>query len=110
MADIGDLVRDDHVVLGINHCLHVVTHDAGAAAAGRHPARIGIGERDLLVRALEQPSFDRTKLAEVVLDPSHLLLQPGDPRWRDRGRFAVGTVQLIQVAPNAFLELLSARL
>ena len=48
-ADIGHLMRDDQMVLGIDGDLHVVADNARALAAGRHRARIGIGQRDLLV-------------------------------------------------------------
>ena len=49
-ADVGHLMRDDQVMLGVDGDLHIVADDAGAAAAGRHRAGIGIGQRDLLVR------------------------------------------------------------
>ena len=47
VADVGDLVRNDHVVLGVHGGLNVVANDAGATTAGGHGSRIGIGERDL---------------------------------------------------------------
>ena len=64
-ADIGDLVRDDQMVLGIDGDLHVVADDAGALAAGRHRAGVGIGQGDLLVgRGLD--------LLSIVLEGLHL--------------------------------------
>jgi hypothetical protein len=46
-------VRDDEVMLGLDRDLHIVADDARAAAAGRHRAAVGIGERDLLVGGAE---------------------------------------------------------
>lgn len=45
MADVGDFVRNDQVVPGIDRSLHVVADHAGAFAAGGHGACIWIGER-----------------------------------------------------------------
>jgi hypothetical protein len=42
--EVGDLVRDDQVVLGIDGGLHVIPDDASALAAGGHRACIGIGQ------------------------------------------------------------------
>ncbi|MCP1550264.1 hypothetical protein J2W76_003509 [Methylorubrum zatmanii] len=39
----------DQVMLGIDRSLDVVADQAGALAAGRHGARVGIGQRDLAV-------------------------------------------------------------
>jgi hypothetical protein len=76
-ADIGDLVRDDQMVLGLDRDLHVVADDAGASAARRHRARVGIGERDLLIGALEHPRLDVGEAAHLVPELRDLLPQPG---------------------------------
>ena len=39
--DVGHLMRDDQMMLGVDGDLDVVAHDAGAAAAGRHRAASG---------------------------------------------------------------------
>ena len=49
-ADVGDLVRDDQMVLGIDGHLDIVADDTGALAAGRHRPGLGIGQGDLFVR------------------------------------------------------------
>ena len=43
-ATLDDVVRDDQMVLRLDGCLHIVTDHARAAAAGRHGARIRIGQ------------------------------------------------------------------
>lgn len=50
MADVGDFVRNDQVVPGIDRRLHVVADYAGAFAAGGHGACVRVGERDLPIR------------------------------------------------------------
>jgi hypothetical protein len=42
-------MRDDQMVLGIHHRLHVVADHAGAFAVGRHGPRVRVGQRDLMV-------------------------------------------------------------
>ena len=42
IADVGDLVRDDQVVLVIDRGLHVVANNAGATTAGGHGPCIGV--------------------------------------------------------------------
>jgi hypothetical protein len=66
-------VRDDQMVLGLNRNLHVVTNHAGAAAARRHRARIGIGQRDLLIGALEHPRLDLGEAPHLVPELRDLL-------------------------------------
>ena len=48
-ADIGHVMGDDQMVLGIDGDLHIVADNASALAAGRHRAGIGIGQGDLFV-------------------------------------------------------------
>jgi hypothetical protein len=48
---------NDEMMRRIHGALHVVADDPAAFAAGRHRARIGIGQRDLLVLARHHPSI-----------------------------------------------------
>ena len=61
-------MHDDQMMVGLDGNLDVVTDDARTAAAGRHRAGIGIGQRDLLVRGGEHLHLE-------TLEPPHLLLQ-----------------------------------
>ena len=75
-ADVGDLVRDDQMVLGIDGHLDIVADDAGALAAGRHRPGVGIGQGDLVVgRCFDLPShlLEGLHLPPQALD---LLLEP----------------------------------
>jgi hypothetical protein len=77
-ADVGHLVRDDQVVLRLDRHLHVVADDARAAAARRHRARIGIGQRDLLIGTREHPGLEVGEAPHFVPELRDLLPQPGD--------------------------------
>ena len=68
MADVGDLVGHDQVVLGIDRGLHVVAHDARAPAAGRHRSRIRIGQGDLSVLRRLQLRADLVQCLDLLLD------------------------------------------
>jgi hypothetical protein len=50
--DVGHLMRDDQMMLGIDGNLDVVAHNTRAATAGRHRAGIGIGQRYLLLKSM----------------------------------------------------------
>ena len=60
------------MVLGIDGDLHVESDDAGATAARRHRAAVGIGQRDLLVRSQHLLLVD-SKLAHFLLQLGQLL-------------------------------------
>jgi hypothetical protein len=50
MADVGHLVGDDQMVLGVDRGLDVVADDPRPLAAGGHRARVRVAQRDLPVR------------------------------------------------------------
>ena len=98
---------DDQMVLGIDSDLHVVPDDAGAQAAGRHRAGIGIGQGNLFVgRGLD--------LLTNLLEGLHLPPQALDSPEADClclsniAVLPVGAIQGRQVARDAGLHLLNA--
>ena len=82
MADVGDFVGDDQMVLGVDRGLHVVADDAGAPATGGHRARIRIGQRDLLVGCVLQLLSNLVQALHLLFDRGDLLLEPGQPCLR----------------------------
>jgi hypothetical protein len=76
MPDVGDLMGDNKMVLGVHRSLHVVTHHPGALAAGGHGTCIGIGQRNLFVWCLEHSHFQFLELAHLLLQARDLVLQP----------------------------------
>ena len=99
---------DDQMVLGIDSDLHVVPDDAGALAAGRHRAGIGIGQGDLFVgRGLDL----LTNLLEGLHLPSQaldLLLEADCLCLSHIAVLPVGAIQGRKVARDAGLHLLNA--
>lgn len=75
MADVGDLVGNDDVVLRVNSRLHVIADHPRATATGRHRPSVRVSQRDLLIRGLQQLLFDPAQLADLRLDRDELLLQ-----------------------------------
>jgi len=91
-------MRDDHVMLRIDRRLHVVADHAGAAAAGGHRARVGVGQGDLAVGGLRHLLADLLELAHLLLDRLDLLLKVLDPSFRHQCRFPVRPIQFGHVA------------
>src|SRR5262249_7767445 len=85
ISDIGHLMRDDQVVLRIDCSLHVVAYNTSALAAGRHRARIWVGQRDLPVRLQRGPPPPSPGIAAFAPAarhsfPSGALTSPAPPR------------------------------
>ena len=107
-ADIGDLVRDDQMVLGIDGHLNIVADDAGALAAGRHRPGVGIGQGNLFVGRgfdLSVHLLEGLHLPPQALD---LLLEAHCLGLGDIIVLPIRTVERRQVARDAGLHLLDA--
>ena len=72
---VGYLMHDDQMMVGLDGNLDVVANDAGTAAAGRHRTRIGIGQRDLLVRGGEHLHLEKLKTPHLHLQRLDLLFE-----------------------------------
>lgn len=103
--DVGDLVRDNQVVCCIHCRLNVISHNTRAAQVCRHGAGVRIGERDVLVRRLQDFLPDIPKLSELRLHCGDLVIQPRDFRFGDVALMKIGGVQRLQIPPNARFDL-----
>ena len=102
---------NDQMMVCIDGDLDVVAHDAGASAARRHGAGIGIGQRDLLVRRGQHLRLKRLETPHLLLQLRDLLLQAGRlGRARLRRLLPIGAVHLMQIAGDALLDLRQAPL
>ena len=111
VADVGDLVGDDQVGVGIDRRLHVVADEAGALAIRRHGAGVGIGQGDLPVRRLVQLARDGLQTPHLLPDPDELLLDPGDLRCVDPMRLLpVDPVHLREIPAGALLQMFDPEL
>jgi hypothetical protein len=59
VADVDYIMRNNKMILRIDSDLYVVADNAGAAATRRHRSGIGIGQRDLLVRRVNERTRSR---------------------------------------------------
>ena len=115
-ADVGDLVRNNQMVRGVDRTLYVVGDHAGAAPARCHRAAIGIGQRYLLVGRDEQCLFNRGQPFHFFFELRQLFLKPRlgqQNRFRRLipcGSLTIGGVELAHVARHALFDLLLAAL
>ena len=97
MAEVGDFVGDDQMMLGIDRGLDVIADDAGAAAvlvaieraSPDQSARLAPSGGDAL-----QLLSNALQVLHVRLDCGDLLLEPRNSAFRDEGRFPVRAVKL----------------
>ncbi len=99
-------MRHNQMMLGIDSDLYVVTDNARAAAARRHRAAVGIGQRDLLVRRSQHLLLVNRQLTHFLLQLRQLLLEPCYFRGQRFCRLlSVRRVKLAQIAGDALLQL-----
>ena len=83
-ADVGHLVRDDQMMLGVDGALHVVADGVGAVALRGHSSRVGISQRDLRLTQGDHLSLDHCQTAELHLERLDALRQPRNLGGRNR--------------------------
>ena len=106
VAFVGDFVRDDQVVVGVDRGLHVVADDTRAPAAGCHRAAVGIGQGYLLVGRSQHLLLVDGKLAHLLLQLCELLVEPRHLRGQCLRRLLpVGRIKLAQIARDTLLQL-----
>ena len=109
--DVGHLMRDDQMVLGVDGDLDIVANDAGTATTGRHRAGIGIGQRDLLVRRGEHLHLEILKTPHLLLQLLDLIFEAARLGFERLGRLLpVGAVELLQIPRDTLLDLRHAPL
>ncbi|MCY1536454.1 hypothetical protein D9M68_719130 [compost metagenome] len=72
-AVVGDFVRHDQMMFGVDRGLDVVTNQAGAAR--HHRACVGIGQGDLFVRRGLKPALDPQKFLHLGFQGGDLAVQ-----------------------------------
>lgn len=73
-ANVGDFVRDDQVVLGLDGGLHVIP-DQPSAGAGSHGPCVRVSQRYLAGGGLLQLRLDLPQFRHVLLQGCDLFLQ-----------------------------------
>ena len=86
--------------------LAIVAHHAGATAAGRHRAGIGVGQRDLLVRRGKHVHLESREPPHLCLELLDLLFEAARLGFERLGwLLPVGSVELLQITRHALLDL-----
>src|SRR3979490_2985231 len=96
---------NNEMMLGVDGTLNVVTDHPTASAAGGHRARVGIGQRDLLVFSLHHLSVQCVQALYLLAQRCNLLAEPGDLALRYRFAVAIGAFELKEVAGSVLVNL-----
>src|SRR5258707_14342683 len=96
---------NNEMMLGVDGTLHIVTDHPAASATCSHRARIGIGQRYLLVLGLHHLSVQTVEALYLLTQRRNLLVEPGDLGLRYRFPLAIGAVELREIAGDALVNL-----
>src|SRR3954454_2735601 len=100
----------NEMMLRIDGTLHIVTDDPAASTACGHRARIGVGQRYLLVFGLHHLSVKCIEALYLLAQRRNLLVEPRDLGFRYRLPLAIGAVELREVASYTLVNLRQAPL
>ncbi len=89
---------NNEMMLGVHDTLHIVTDHPAASATRGHRARIGIGQRDLLVLGLHHLSVQCVQALYLLAQRCDLLIESRDLGLRHRFPLAIGAIKLGEVA------------
>ena len=99
-------MRHNQMMFGLGGNLNVVAHHAGAAATCRHRAGIRVRQRDLLIRCGKHVRLESCKPPHLLPQLLDLLFQAARLGLERLGRLLpVGSVELLQIARHALLDL-----
>ena len=107
-ADIGDLVGEDEVMLGVDGKLDIVADDVCTFAMTRHGARVWVGERDLRAGRFLQSGAHSLQVLDPLAKPLDLFLESRRFFFGNFAAFSVGALQRDQIPSDVDLGLLDA--
>src|SRR3989440_5859179 len=96
---------NNEMVLRIDRTLYIITDHPAASATRRHRARIGIGQRYLVVLGLHHQGVQTVQALNLLAQRRNLLVEPGDLGLRYGFPLAIGAIELREVAGNALVNL-----
>src|SRR5205823_11832209 len=96
----------NEMMLRINGTLHIVTDDPAASTACGHRARIGVGQRYLLVFGLHHLSVEYIEALYLLAQRRNLLVEPRNLGFWYRFPLATGAVELRELARFTLIILL----
>src|SRR5882757_4283832 len=98
-------MRNDEMMLGVDGTLNIVPDHPAASATCSHRARIGIGQRYLLVLDLHHLSVQTVEALYLLTQRRNLLVEPADFGLRYRFPLAIGAVELREISGYALVNL-----
>src|SRR6476646_840089 len=93
-TNIGHLMGNNEMVLGVDGTLYIVTDHPAASASGSHRASIGISQRYLLVLRLHHLSVQIVQARYILAQRCNLLVEPSDLGLWYGFPLAIGAVEL----------------
>src|SRR5882724_10491083 len=96
---------NNEMMLGVYGALHIVADYPAASATRGHRARIGIGQRDLLVFGLHHLNVQCVQALYLLAQRHNLLVEPRDLGLRYPLPLAIGAIKLREVAGYTLVNL-----
>src|SRR5256885_4127245 len=98
-------MANNQMMLGVDGTLNIVPDHPATSAACGHRARIGIGQRYLLVLGLHHQGVQTFQALNLLAQRRNLLVEPGDLGLRHRFPLTIGAVELREIAGDALVNL-----
>src|SRR5258707_1743742 len=98
-------MSNNEMMLRIHGTLHIVADHAAASTTRGHRARIGIGQRYLLVFGLHHLGVQCIEALYLLAQRRNLLVEPRDLGFRYRFPLTIGAVELREVAGYTLVNL-----
>src|SRR3954454_8295901 len=103
--NVGHLMANNKMMLGVDGALNIVPDHPAISTACGHRARIGIGQRYLLVLGLHHQGVQTVQALNLLAQRRNLLVEPGDLGLRHRFPLTIGAVELREIAGDALVNL-----
>src|SRR3954467_7186186 len=98
-------MANNKMMLGVDGALNIVPDHPATSTACGHRARIGIGQRYLVVLGLHHQGVQTVQALNLLAQRRDLLLEPGDLGLRYRFPLKGGAVELREIAGDALVNL-----
>src|SRR3954465_4544005 len=98
-------MANNEMMLGVDGALNIVPDHPATSTACGHRARIGIGQRYLLILGLHHQSVQTVQALNLLTQRRNLLVEPGDLGLRYRFPLTISAVELREIPGDALVNL-----
>src|SRR5438270_12499883 len=95
----------NEMMLAVDGALNIVPDHPATSTACGHRARIGIGQRYLVVLGLHHQGVQTVQALNLLAQRRNLLVEPSDLGLRHRFPLAISTVELHKITGNTLVNL-----